>query len=51
MANAFSSSKDFEENKAGIQFEYYPEDALEFAKANPKFVSKVESYLTDVVLQ
>lgn len=51
MANAFSSSKDFEENKAGIQFEYYPEEALDFAQKNPKFVSKVEGSLTDVVLQ
>ena len=28
MANAFGSSKEFEENKAGIKLEYYPESAL-----------------------
>jgi len=28
LADAFGSSKDFEENKAGIKFEYYPEHAL-----------------------
>jgi hypothetical protein len=31
MANAFGSSKEFEENKAGIKMEYYPESALQLA--------------------
>ena len=51
LANAFGSSKDFEENKEGIQIEYYPEDSLEFAQANPKFVKKIENQLTDIVLK
>lgn len=51
LAAAFSSSKDFEENKAGIQMEYYPEEALEVAAKHHKFVLKAESSLTDVVLQ
>lgn len=50
MANAFGSSKDFEESKNSIQFEYYPEDALSYASKNPKFAQKVESYLTEVVM-
>ena len=29
--------------------EYYPQDSLEFAKVNPKFVLKVEGILQDVV--
>lgn len=29
--------------------EYYPQDSLDFAKANPKFVQKVEGILQDVV--
>ena len=27
LTNAFRNTKDYEENKAGIKFEYYPEDA------------------------
>lgn len=34
-----------------IKFEYFPEDVLEFAEHNLKFAQKVESLLTDVVLQ
>lgn len=33
-----------------MNLEYYPEDILEFASQNPKFVSKVEKALTDIVL-
>ena len=51
LASAFGSSKDFGAKKARIKLEYYPEDVLEFAQKNPKFVSKVEGYLTDIVLQ
>ena len=51
MASAFGSSKEFEENKAGIQLEYYPEDALHLAKQHPKFAAKVEDYLADAVLK
>lgn len=50
LADAFGSSKDLEENKQQIQFEYYPEDSIEFAQKNEKFAQKVESQLTDVVL-
>jgi len=31
-------SKNFEESKNEIKYEYYPEDALTFSKKNPKFV-------------
>lgn len=50
LANAFGSSKDFEDNKDLIQSEYFPEDVLDFAEHNLKFAQKVESLLTDVVL-
>jgi len=51
LAEAFSTTEDFEENKAGIQIEYYPEEALEVAAKHVKFAQKVESTLTEVVLQ
>mmetsp|Transcript_42742 Transcript_42742/g.65667 ORF Transcript_42742/g.65667 Transcript_42742/m.65667 type:complete len:358 (+) Transcript_42742:2269-3342(+) len=51
LANAFGSTKDYEENKLGIKIEYYPNSQLEFAIKFPKFAMKVETYLTDVVLQ
>jgi len=51
LANAFGSSKDFEDNKELIQFEYFPEDILEYAENHQKFAQKVESLLTDVVLK
>mmetsp|Transcript_15755 Transcript_15755/g.26588 ORF Transcript_15755/g.26588 Transcript_15755/m.26588 type:complete len:156 (-) Transcript_15755:305-772(-) len=35
----------------GIKIEYYPDEALEFAIKHPKFAAKVETYLTDVVLE
>ena len=35
---AFGSQKDFETNKDSVKLEYYPEDALEFAREHPKFV-------------
>jgi hypothetical protein len=38
-------------NAGEINYEYYPEDLLEFAKEHPKFVKKVENMLTDVVLK
>jgi len=47
----FNSAKDFEESKDSINFEYYPEEALEFAREHLKFVKKIEKWLTDVVLQ
>jgi hypothetical protein len=50
MAAMFSSAKDFEESKESINFEYYPEEALEFAREHVKFVKKCETWLTDVVL-
>jgi hypothetical protein len=31
--------------------EYYPEEALQLAQKNVKFATKVEDYLTDVVLK
>lgn len=48
---AFGSSKDFEANKDNINLEYYPEEILEFAGVNPKFVKKCEKQLTDIVLE
>lgn len=51
LANAFGSAKDFDENKLGLKIEYYPDEALEFAIKHPKFSHKVETYLTDVVLE
>ncbi len=34
-----------------VKLEYYPEDLLDFARENPKFVAKCEKLLTDVVLE
>ena len=34
-----------------VKLEYYPEEVLEFARENPKFVAKCEKFLTDVVLE
>jgi hypothetical protein len=34
----FNNPKAFEEQKLSINFEYYPEDVLDFAKSHPKFV-------------
>jgi hypothetical protein len=51
LAMAFGSSKDFEENKDSVKLEYYPEEVLEFARDNPKFIQKCENLLTDVVLE
>jgi hypothetical protein len=50
MAVMFDSAKGFEENKESINFEYYPEEALEFAREHLKFVKKCEVWLTDIVL-
>jgi hypothetical protein len=36
---------------AQVKLEYYPEEVLEFARENPKFVAKCEKHLTDVVLE
>jgi len=38
LAIAFGTSKDYEINKDSVNLEYYPEEILEFAGANPKFV-------------
>lgn len=51
MATAFGSSKDFNENKAGIQIEYYPESVIELCKSHPKFAAKTEEFLSDVVFK
>lgn len=34
----------------GFKLEYYPEDVLEFARDHPKFITKCEKILTDIVL-
>jgi hypothetical protein len=34
IASAFSSSENFEKNKDSINFEYYPEEAMQFAQEN-----------------
>jgi len=43
IANAFSSSAEFHKNKDSINFEYYPEEALQFAQENLAWVKKVET--------
>lgn len=40
-----------QENIGSVVMEYYPEDVLEFAKENLKFVKRCESMLTDIVLE
>ena len=37
-----------EESKAAMKGDYYPEEALDFARKNPKFMEKVESSLLSV---
>jgi hypothetical protein len=37
IALAFGNSNDFNKNKDKFQFEYYPEDTLEFAREHIKF--------------
>lgn len=50
LALAFGpSNKD--SNQDSIKLEYYPEEVLEFATENPKFVKKCENALTNVVLE
>ena len=49
LAAAFSNDGFKNDLATDLQFEYYPEDALEFGKANKKFVLNVEKMLTDVV--
>lgn len=51
MANAFGSSEEYKENKAGLKLEYYPESALLLATNNQKFALKVEDSLVDVTLK
>jgi len=51
LAQAFASGKDYEEHKAAFSQEYYPEDALDFVQKFPKFAEKVETLLTEVVLE
>mmetsp|Transcript_39173 Transcript_39173/g.37547 ORF Transcript_39173/g.37547 Transcript_39173/m.37547 type:complete len:238 (+) Transcript_39173:2155-2868(+) len=46
----FKNPKEMEENKESLNLEYYPEEALEFARDHLKFVSKCEQSLQDVVL-
>ncbi len=50
LALAFGSGS---QNLTGdqIKLEYYPEEVLEFARENPKFVAKCEKLLQDVVLE
>lgn len=50
IACAFGTEKDFEENKSHYKFEYYPEDAIEFAVHNFAWAKKVEAQLTYIVL-
>lgn len=50
IASAFGTEKDFEENKTNYKFEYYPEDAIEFAVNNYAWAKKVEAHLTYIVL-
>ena len=50
IASAFGSSQDFNANKDSIKFEYYPEEALAFAKDNLAWVKKIEAQLTYIVL-
>ena len=50
IANAFGSSEDFAANKGQIKFEYYPEDAIQFAKENLDWVKKIESHMQYIVL-
>jgi len=50
IASAFASSADFEKNKGSINFEYYPEEAIQFAQENLAWAKKVESALTYIVM-
>ena len=50
IANAFGSSEDFAANKSQIKFEYYPEDAIQFAKENLEWVKKIEAHMQYIVL-
>lgn len=54
LALAFGNPKESSgftgEGPNSIKLEYYPEEVLEFARDNPKFVEKCEKYLTDAVL-
>lgn len=36
-------------NKDSIKFEYYPEEAIQFAKENMQWVKKIEAHLTYIV--
>lgn len=49
IASAFGSSQDFVANKDSIKFEYYPEEAIQFAKENMAWVKKIEAHLTYIV--
>lgn len=42
------SSWGIEESKAAQKVDYYPEEALDFAAKNPKFMQKVENSLLEV---
>lgn len=50
IASAFASSEEFEKNKDSIKFEYYPEEAIQFAQENMLWAKKVESTLTYIVM-
>ena len=46
MAEAWGTAEDFAKNKDNIKFEYYPEDAIQFATENLAWVQKLENTLT-----
>jgi len=50
IASAFGSSDSFNANKDSIKFEYYPEEAIEFALANIEFAKKLENTLTYIAM-
>jgi len=50
IANAFGTSADFAANKDKVKFEYYPEEALQFATENLTWVKKLENILTRIVM-
>lgn len=46
---AFSTDEKIEESKESFQFEYYPEQILEYAEKNFKTAQRLESMLQDIV--
>ena len=45
------TKEDYEENKSGVIFDYYPESMFQYSKQNLQIVKKIESDLSDIVLQ